>query len=116
MVSTLSAFTSRLRKSSGRPLCPCEVNNHWTDRLRLFCTKRPPSSWTRKFSHSYVLRRPKDIVLTVRQMFKQLARSLLQKKALSVEEMADALSLKDNDSTIGDYATALHLLARADVS
>jgi len=49
-------------------------------------------------------------------MFKQLARSLLQKKALSVEEMADALSLKDNDSTIGDYATALHLLARADVS
>ena len=50
------------------------------------------------------------------QIFKQLARYLLQGKALSVEDMADVLSLKDNDTTIGDYATALHLLARADVS
>jgi len=47
-------------------------------------------------------------------IFKQLARYLLQGKALSVEDMADVLSLKDNDTTIGDYATALHLLARAD--
>jgi len=47
-------------------------------------------------------------------IFKQLVRSLLQGKALSVEDMADALSLKDNDTTISDYATALHLLARAD--
>jgi nuclear pore complex protein Nup133 len=50
------------------------------------------------------------------QVFKQLVRSLLQGKALSVEDMADILTLKDNDTTIGDYATALHLLARADVS
>lgn len=35
---------------------------------------------------------------------------------MSVEDIADALSMKDNDTTIGDYATALHLLARADVS
>jgi nuclear pore complex protein Nup133 len=49
-------------------------------------------------------------------VFKQLVRSLLQGKALSVEDVADALSMKDNDSTITDYATALHLLARADVS
>jgi len=47
-------------------------------------------------------------------IFKQLVRSLLQGKALSVEDIADALSMKDNDTTIGDYATALHLLARAD--
>lgn len=55
-------------------------------------------------------------MLTFRQIFKQLVRSLFQGKALSVEDMADALSLKDNDMTISDYATALHLLARADVS
>jgi nuclear pore complex protein Nup133 len=55
-------------------------------------------------------------MLTVQQLFKQLVRSLFQGKALSVEDMADALSLKDNDTTISDYATALHLLARADVS
>jgi nuclear pore complex protein Nup133 len=59
---------------------------------------------------------PNDIILTLRQIFKQLARALLQGKALSVEDMADVLSLKDNDTTIDDYATALHLLARADVS
>jgi nuclear pore complex protein Nup133 len=57
-----------------------------------------------------------DTALTVWQIFKQLVRSLLQGKALSVEDTADALSMKDNDTTIGDYATALHLLARADVS
>ncbi|KAF8478553.1 Non-repetitive/WGA-negative nucleoporin C-terminal-domain-containing protein [Russula ochroleuca] len=45
-------------------------------------------------------------------VFKQLVRSLFQGKALSVEDIADALSLKDNDTTISDYATALHLLAR----
>ncbi|KAH9981165.1 Non-repetitive/WGA-negative nucleoporin C-terminal-domain-containing protein [Lactifluus volemus] len=47
-------------------------------------------------------------------VFKQLVRSLLQGKALSVEDIADTLSMKDNDTTIDDYATALHLLARAD--
>ena len=56
------------------------------------------------------------MALTVLQIFKQLVRSLFQGKALSVEDIADVLSLKDNDTTIGDYATALHLLARADVS
>ncbi|SRR6266702_3887199 len=55
-------------------------------------------------------------VLMAMQVFKQLVRSLLQGKALSVEDVADALSMKDNDTTISDYATALHLLARADVS
>lgn len=58
----------------------------------------------------------KAIVLTVLQIFKQLVRSLFQGKALSVEDIADVLSLKDNNTTISDYATALHLLARADVS
>ena len=43
-------------------------------------------------------------------------RSLFQGKALPVEDIADALSMKDNDTTIDDYATALHLLARAHVS
>lgn len=55
-------------------------------------------------------------MLTVLQIFKQLVRSLFQGKALSVEDIADVLSLKDNDTTIGDYVVALHLLARADVS
>ena len=55
----------------------------------------------------------KDIMLTVWQIFKQLVRSLFQGKALSVEDIADVLSLTDNDTTIGNYATALHLLARA---
>jgi hypothetical protein len=57
-----------------------------------------------------------DTALMVWQVFKQLVRSLLQGKALSVEDIADALSMKDNDTTIDDYATALHLLARANVS
>jgi len=42
-------------------------------------------------------------------------RRLLQKKALSVEDTVDILSLKDNTSTVVDYPTALHLLARAEV-
>jgi len=57
-----------------------------------------------------------EIVLTVQQVFKQLVRSLFQGKALSVEDITDVLSLKNNDTSIDDYATALHLLARADVS
>ena len=48
-------------------------------------------------------------------MFKYLVRLLLQGKALSVEDMADVLSLKDNFDHVEDYATALHLLARAEV-
>ncbi|KAI0322245.1 Non-repetitive/WGA-negative nucleoporin C-terminal-domain-containing protein [Amylostereum chailletii] len=46
-------------------------------------------------------------------VFKQLVRQLLQGKALSVEDIADILSLKDNDADVGDYATALHVLSRA---
>ncbi|THH17812.1 hypothetical protein EW146_g3080 [Bondarzewia mesenterica] len=46
-------------------------------------------------------------------VFKQLVRLLLQGKVLSVEDVADILSLKDNTDTTEDYATALHLLARA---
>lgn len=49
-------------------------------------------------------------------MFKYLVRLLLQGKALSIEDMVDALSLKDNDYRVEDYTTALHLLARAEVS
>ena len=48
-------------------------------------------------------------------MFKYLLRLLLQGKALSVEDIADVLSLKDNFDHVEDYATALHLLARAEV-
>lgn len=39
----------------------------------------------------------------------------MQGKALSVEDMADVLSLKDNKNHVEDYATALQLLARAEV-
>lgn len=42
-------------------------------------------------------------------------RLLLQGKALSVEDVADVLSLKDNDPNVEDYTTALHLLSRAEV-
>lgn len=48
-------------------------------------------------------------------MFKFLVRQLLQGKALSVEDMAELLSLKDNRNRVEDYASALHLLARAEV-
>ncbi|TFK76396.1 hypothetical protein BDN72DRAFT_755585 [Pluteus cervinus] len=49
------------------------------------------------------------------QIFKNLVRSVLQKKALCVEDMVDVLTLKDNATTTEDYATALHLLARTTV-
>ncbi|THH33962.1 hypothetical protein EUX98_g282 [Antrodiella citrinella] len=45
--------------------------------------------------------------------FKQLTRRMLLGKTLSVEDAADVLSLKDNDRSLEDYVTALHLLARA---
>ncbi|CDO69523.1 hypothetical protein BN946_scf184785.g28 [Trametes cinnabarina] len=47
-------------------------------------------------------------------VFKYLVRQLLQGKALSVEDMAEVLSLKDNHNRVEDYTTALHLLARAE--
>ncbi|KAI0054126.1 hypothetical protein FA95DRAFT_1530133 [Auriscalpium vulgare] len=47
-------------------------------------------------------------------VFKRLVRALLQGKALSVEDMADVLSLKDNAESPDDFATALHLLAQVE--
>ncbi|KAH9900978.1 Non-repetitive/WGA-negative nucleoporin C-terminal-domain-containing protein [Cubamyces lactineus] len=47
-------------------------------------------------------------------VFKFLVRQLLLGKALSVEDMAEVLSLKDNHGRVEDYTTALHLLARAE--
>ncbi|THG99186.1 hypothetical protein EW026_g3129 [Hermanssonia centrifuga] len=46
-------------------------------------------------------------------VFKQLVKRLLQGKALSVEDAADVLSLKDNVPNVEDYITALHLLYHA---
>ncbi|KAH9934994.1 uncharacterized protein B0H18DRAFT_1082732 [Fomitopsis serialis] len=48
-----------------------------------------------------------------RAALQNLVRQLLQGKALSPEDMADVLSLKDNASSPEDFATALQLLARA---
>ncbi|TCD68905.1 hypothetical protein EIP91_009455 [Steccherinum ochraceum] len=45
--------------------------------------------------------------------FRQLTRRMLQGKALSIEDAADVLSLKDNDTSLEDYVTALHLVSRA---
>ena len=41
---------------------------------------------------------------------------MLQDKALSIEDAADVLTLKDNTNSVGDFAIALHLLGRAQVS
>ncbi|KAF7294905.1 Methyltransferase type 11 [Mycena indigotica] len=46
-------------------------------------------------------------------IFKDLVHQLLQGKSLTMEDMVDLLTLKDNLTTLGDYTTALHLLARA---
>lgn len=47
-------------------------------------------------------------------IFKQLVKRLLQGKALSVEDAADALTLKDavDGRGLEDYVTALRLLVR----
>lgn len=42
-------------------------------------------------------------------------RDVLQGKVLNVEGVVDVLTLKDNADSIDDFATALHLLARAEV-
>ncbi|KAF8654069.1 hypothetical protein AX16_003602 [Volvariella volvacea WC 439] len=47
------------------------------------------------------------------QIFKDLVRAVIQKKALSIEDTVDVLTLKDNANSVEDYATALHLLTRA---
>ncbi|KXN86872.1 hypothetical protein AN958_09467 [Leucoagaricus sp. SymC.cos] len=46
-------------------------------------------------------------------VFKDLVRQLLQGKALSIEDAVDVLTLKDNDESAEDYATALQLIIRA---
>ncbi|KAJ7685205.1 hypothetical protein DFH06DRAFT_34186 [Mycena polygramma] len=46
------------------------------------------------------------------QIFKDLVRQLLQGNALSMEDTVDVLTLKDNLTSVEDYTTALHLLAR----
>ncbi|KAJ7111560.1 hypothetical protein C8R43DRAFT_1091558 [Mycena crocata] len=45
-------------------------------------------------------------------IFKDLVRQLLQGNALSMEDTVDVLTLKDNMTSVEDYTTALHLLAR----
>ncbi|KAJ7940617.1 Non-repetitive/WGA-negative nucleoporin C-terminal-domain-containing protein [Mycena leptocephala] len=45
-------------------------------------------------------------------IFKDLVRQLLQGNALSMEDTVDILTLKDNTTSVEDYTTALHLLAR----
>ncbi|KAG9318812.1 Non-repetitive/WGA-negative nucleoporin C-terminal-domain-containing protein [Chiua virens] len=46
-------------------------------------------------------------------VFKNHVRDILQRKVLNVEGVVDVLTLKDNMDSVDDYATALHLLARA---
>ncbi|KAG6851014.1 hypothetical protein H0H93_004501 [Arthromyces matolae] len=48
----------------------------------------------------------------LRNIFKELVRGLLQGRALCIEDAVDVLTLKDNNSSVEDFATALHLLAR----
>lgn len=49
------------------------------------------------------------------QVFKNHVRDILQGKVLNVEGVVDVLTLKGNTDSIDDFATALHLLARAKV-
>ncbi|KAF7796966.1 hypothetical protein EIP86_008154 [Pleurotus ostreatoroseus] len=46
-------------------------------------------------------------------IFKQLVKRLMQGKALSTEDAADILSMKDNIPRVDDYITALHVLYHA---
>ncbi|KDR81643.1 hypothetical protein GALMADRAFT_239719 [Galerina marginata CBS 339.88] len=46
-------------------------------------------------------------------IFKDILRQLLQGRALSIEDLVDILSLKDNAESVEDYATSLHLLSSA---
>jgi nuclear pore complex protein Nup133 len=49
------------------------------------------------------------------QIFKDLLRQLLQGRTLSVEDVVDLLTLKDNDDSVEDYARSLQLLDAAQV-
>lgn len=46
---------------------------------------------------------------------KIFVRQMLQGKALSLEDAVDVLTLQDNVESAENYATALHLLAHAEV-
>jgi nuclear pore complex protein Nup133 len=48
-------------------------------------------------------------------VFKNHVRQILQGKVLAVEDAVDVLTLMDQEESMGDYATALHLLLRAEV-
>ncbi|KAJ3744726.1 Non-repetitive/WGA-negative nucleoporin C-terminal-domain-containing protein [Lentinula detonsa] len=48
-------------------------------------------------------------------IFRNSVKDLLQGKSLSIEDTVDVLTLKDNFDSVGDYATALHLLARCNL-
>lgn len=47
---------------------------------------------------------------------KTFVRQVPQGKALSLEDAVDVLTLQDNVEGVENYATALHLLAQAEVS
>ena len=49
------------------------------------------------------------------QVFKDLVRQILQGKALSVEQLVELITLKDNSTTPDEYSTSLQLLERAAV-
>ena len=50
------------------------------------------------------------------QILKNLVKQLIQKNVLNTEDIVDALTLKDNETTREAYATALHVLAMDVVS
>jgi len=50
------------------------------------------------------------------QIFKKFVRNLLQGKTLLIEDAVDVLTLKDNSNSLEDFATALQLLFRIQVS
>ncbi|KAF9075250.1 hypothetical protein BDP27DRAFT_40146 [Rhodocollybia butyracea] len=65
-----------------------------------------------------VIKEKASLLLEKRELtliFKTLVKDLLQGKALSIEDTVDVLTMKDNFDTVGDYATALHLLARCEL-
>jgi len=52
----------------------------------------------------------------VMQSFKNMVRDLLQGRVLSVEDVVDMLTMKDNENSVDDFETALLLLAEARVT
>ena len=54
--------------------------------------------------------------ITFVQIFKEFVRNLLLGKTLLIEDAVDVLTLKDNSNSLEDFATALQLLFRIQVS